>query len=95
MTAPVRLQRAIAMANRPATRAEGIRYLRYSFDLDPQYLAVSRYALGEALEAAGDRAGAQEAYGEFIRYWAKADASLQPRVQAARERLAQLQKAGG
>ena len=95
MTAPVRLHRAIAMANRPATRAEGIRYLRYSFDLDPQYLAVSRYALGEALEAAGDRAGAQEAYGEFIRYWAKADASLQPRVQAARDRLAQLQKAGG
>jgi len=95
MTAPVRLHRAIAMANRPSTRAEGIRHLRYSFDLDPQYLAVSRYALGEALEAAGDRAGAAEAYGEFIRYWAKADASLQPRVQQARERLALLQKAGG
>ena len=95
VTSAVRLQRALVLANRAATREEGIRLLRYGFTLDAAFLPITRLALGRALEAGGDRAGAIEAYGEFVRYWAEADSSLQPRVQEAREAIQRLQAAGG
>jgi TolB-like protein len=95
MTSPLRLHRAVVLAARPATRDEGIRRLRYGLSMDPQYVPIARLALGRALEASGDRAGAIEAYGDFIRFWAKADPSLQPRVQEARDAMARLQKQGG
>lgn len=95
ITAPLRLQRAITLSRRPSTRDEGIRMLRYGFGMDPQYIAITQFALGEALEAAGEPAGALEAYGEFIRYWQQADPALQPKVQQAREAMTRLQRAGG
>ncbi len=95
MTAPVRLQRAIALSRRPATREQGITMLRYSFPYDPQVRPIGLIAVAEALQAAGDRRGAEAAYGEFLRLWAKADPSLQPRVAAVREALAALQRQGG
>jgi serine/threonine-protein kinase len=95
MTAPLRLHRAAVMAMRPGTREQGLDWLRYGMNYDIQYIPVSRLALGRALEAAGDRAGAIEAYGEFVRYWQKADPALQPRVQQTRDLIARLQKEGG
>jgi TolB-like protein len=95
MTAPVRLQRAIVLSRRPASREEGVTMLRHSFPFDPQYRPIALVALAEALQAAGDRAGAEEAYSEFLRLWAGADPSLQPRVAAVRSALAALQRQGG
>ena len=95
MSAPLRLHRAAVMASRPQTREQGLNWLRYGMGYDLQYLPVSRLAVGRALEAAGDRAGAIEAYGEFVRYWQKADPALQPRVQQTRDLIARLQKEGG
>ena len=95
MTAPLRLQRAIVLSRRPATREEGITLLRHAFPFDPQYRPIALVAIAEALQAAGDRQGAAETYGEFLRLWDKADPSLQPRVAAAREALAALQRQGG
>ncbi len=95
MTAPVRLQRAIVLSRRPATREEGITMLRHAFPFDPQYRPIANVAIAEALLAAGDRKGAEEAYAEFLRLWAGADSSLQPRVEAARAALVALQRQGG
>jgi serine/threonine-protein kinase len=95
MTAPVRLQRAIALSRRAPTREEGITMLRHSFPYDPQVRPIALIAIAEALQAAGDLKGAEEAYGEFLRLWGGADPSLQPRVTAVREALAALQRRGG
>ena len=95
MTAPVRLQRAIALSRRPATRELGITMLRHSFPFDPQVRPMALIAEAEALQAAGDRRGAEAAYAEFLRLWARADSSLQPRVAAVRDALAALQRQGG
>ena len=95
MSAQLRLHRAAVMAMRPQTREQGLNWLRYGMGYDLQYIPISRLALGRALEAAGDRAGAIEAYGEFVRYWQKADPALQPRVQQTRDLIARLQKEGG
>ena len=95
MSAPLRLHRAVVLASRPSTREEGLNWLRYGLAYDPQYVPISRLALGRALEASGDRVGAIEAYGEFIRYWRKADPALQPRVQEARDAIARLEKQVG
>ncbi len=54
------------------------------------HIPLSYLALGEALEAAGDRAGAARAYNQFIRLWEKADPALQPRVESARRALERL-----
>ena len=95
MTAPVRLHRAVVLAARPQSREQGLTWLRHGLGYDVQYAPVARLALGRALEASGDRAGAIEAYGEFVRYWAGADSSLQPRVAEVRATIARLQKEGG
>ncbi len=84
-TLPLRLQWALALAARPATRAEGIRRLRYGFDFDPEVLPLTSYALGQAYEADGNRAEAAHFYGSFLRLWDRADPELQSWVRRAKE----------
>ncbi|HXE58433.1 MAG TPA: serine/threonine-protein kinase [Gemmatimonadales bacterium] len=90
MTAPLRMQLALALVARPATRPEGIRRLRYGFDQDPLYTAIPKLALARVLHDVGDRQGAIDAYTEFLRLWKQADPQLQPRVREAREALREL-----
>jgi TolB-like protein len=84
-TLPLRLQWALALAARPATRAEGIRRLRYGFDFEPEVLPLTSYALGQAYEADGHRAEAAHFYGTFLRLWDRADPELQSWVRRAKE----------
>ena len=87
----LRLALAMTLASRVESRAEGIRRLRYGLWFeDLLHIPLSYLALGEALEAAGDRAGAARAYNQFIRLWEKADPALQPRVESARRALERL-----
>ncbi len=87
---PLRLAWAVTQVSRSEARAEGIRRLRYGFyGFDFYYLAMRYLLLGQALEAAGDRAAA-EAYSQFIRLWERADPELQPRVETARRALERL-----
>ncbi len=60
-----------------------------SFDLAP-----SHERLGRLYEAKGDRAKAAAHYMKFVQMWRNADPELQSRVQAARQRVAQLRGAG-
>lgn len=90
ITAPLRFQVAAALARRPAARAEGIRRLRYGFDADFEYLPLALLALGEALEASDDSAGARAAYGEFGRLWEEADPALRSLVQLLHVRRREL-----
>lgn len=89
-TNPLLWEFALALSARPDTRAEGIQRLRHGFESnlgDLPYLAFSFLPLGRAREAAGDRSGAAEAYGLFLRLWDHPDAGLQPLVKEAREGL--------
>jgi hypothetical protein len=87
----LRFQLALALSARPATRQEGILWLRYAFYDEPNFFVpISFLALGRAWEAAGERDSAVYAYGRFVRLWDKADPPLQGRVQEAREALARL-----
>jgi hypothetical protein len=63
--------------------------LRNTFSTGPDimYLPLTFLLAGRALEDAGRRAEAAEAYGQFIRLWKEADPSLQGRVEEAREGL--------
>jgi tetratricopeptide (TPR) repeat protein len=85
-----RLQLALALAARPETRGEGIRWLRYGFENLPLYKPLTYLALGHAYEAAGQRDSAAMAYSRFLRLWDKADPGLQGRVREAREALQEL-----
>jgi eukaryotic-like serine/threonine-protein kinase len=51
---------------------------------------VSFFRMAELYEARGDRARAAEYYGRLANLWQEADPVLQPRVQEARRRVAQL-----
>jgi hypothetical protein len=86
----LRLQLALALAARPETRAEGIRWLRYGFNTEPLYLPLTSLALGHTYEAAGQRDSAARAYTRFLRLWDKADPELQGRVKEAREALQEI-----
>ncbi|MDX2122387.1 MAG: protein kinase, partial [Gemmatimonadota bacterium] len=90
MTAPVRLQLATALAQRPDTREEGRRLLQYGFVYDAGISPVTQYALGRIEDAAGNKAAAIDAYSRFLKLWDKADPSLQPRITEAKEALARL-----
>ncbi len=87
LTAPLRLQFATAMALHPATRDEGRALLRYGFTNEMGMVPIAQYALGRAEEAAGNRAAAAEAYGNFLRLWDKADPIFQPRITEVKEAL--------
>jgi hypothetical protein len=52
--------------------------------------AARTEALAKMFDAKGDTANAVAQYRDFIAFWKNADPELQPRVAAARERLAQL-----
>ena len=54
------------------------------------YLPMSRLRLGEAHEMAGRGEEALAAYGEFLRYFAHAEPSMQPYVRQARSALGRL-----
>jgi tetratricopeptide (TPR) repeat protein len=88
-TSHMRFRLAQALASMPATRAQGIQLLQNGFKsgTDLLYSSVSVLELGRALEAQGDRAGAAAAYSHFLKLWNKADSSLQPRVEEAKEGL--------
>jgi tetratricopeptide (TPR) repeat protein/TolB-like protein len=86
----LRLQFALALAARPETREEGIRWLRYSFDQQPLYLPLTYLALGHAYELGRQRDSAAQAYSRFLRLWDKADPELQGRVKEAREALQEI-----
>jgi len=86
-TAFFRFQLGLALAARPETRAEGIRWLKYGFELQPLYLPLTQLALGRTYEASGQRDSAAVAYGRFLRLWDKADPEMQARVRGAREAL--------
>ena len=60
---------------------------------DGQSRAGSHKRLGELYDAKGDREKAKSHYAQFIELWKNADPDLQPLVQKAKERLAQLQRA--
>jgi tRNA A-37 threonylcarbamoyl transferase component Bud32/TolB-like protein len=85
----LRFRLAQYLASRPATREEGIKYLRNGFDggTDVTYLPLSKLLLARALEDKGDRAGAAAAYSHFLRLWKDADPSLQARIDEAKEGL--------
>jgi serine/threonine-protein kinase len=93
-TAFPRFQLALSLAARRDTRAEGINWLRYGFDLLPLYKPLTLLALGHAYEAAGVRDSATQAYTHFLRLWDKADPELQGRVQEARTALQELTREG-
>ncbi|HWP71597.1 MAG TPA: protein kinase [Gemmatimonadaceae bacterium] len=60
---------------------------------DGTSLAGSHKRLAELYDAKGNREKAMSHYAEFIELWKNADSDLQPHVQKAKERLAQLQRA--
>jgi len=91
-TAFPRLQLALGLAGRADTRAEGIRWLTYGFDMLPLYKPLTLLALGHTYEAAGARDSAKQAYSRFIRLWDKADPELQGRVREARSALEELNR---
>ncbi len=62
------------------------------FDL--AYLAPSQLRRAEIYERLGDHENALLHYNRFIELWKDADPELQPRVEAARRRLAQLAAEG-
>ena len=85
----LRFHYAGILASRAETRDRGIGLLQNTFSGGPDimYLPLTFLLAGRALEDAGRRAEAAEAYGQFIRLWKDADPSLQPRVEEAREGL--------
>ena len=82
-----RLQLAVALASRPETRADGIRWLHYGFEMLPMYKPLTLLALGHVYESAGQPDSAAQYYTRFLRLWDRADPGLQDRVTEAREGL--------
>ena len=62
----------------------------HRMDIDAIWLPRTHERLGQLYEARGDAEAARRHYQRFIELWADADPSLQPRVQAARDRMAAL-----
>jgi hypothetical protein len=90
MKDPVRFQFAVTLAQRPATRDEGLKFLEWGFTESFGYGAITQLALGRLREAGGDREGALDAYSQFIRLWASADDDMQGRVTEARDAVRRL-----
>jgi tetratricopeptide (TPR) repeat protein len=77
-----------------AAIAEYERYLADKFFrrwwADPAYRAAALESLGRLYDARANAANAAKYYGMFVDLWENADEALQPRVAAARARLAEL-----
>ena len=86
-TFPVQVRYAMLLTGRAATRAEGIRRLRYGFPNAPEMYPIMQYYLGRAYESAAQPDSAAAAYGQFLRLWASADTVYQPIVAEARAGL--------
>jgi tetratricopeptide (TPR) repeat protein len=89
LSAPWRFQFALALASRPETRPEGIRWLEYGFN-HALIFPLTRLALGRTYQSAGNRQAAIAAYTMFVRLWDKADTELQGYVREARGALSDL-----
>jgi tetratricopeptide (TPR) repeat protein len=94
---PMQLARAFDAANLPDSAIAAYEryistpsYLRLGESLDPITLAPTHERLGQLYEQKGNAEKAAEHYRAFIELWKGADADLQPRVAAARERLKKL-----
>jgi hypothetical protein len=87
-----RLQLGLALARQPETREEGVRHLRYGFNMVviAHLYPMILLAQAEVLEAAGDLQGARMAYADFVELWRTADPALQPRVTVARNAIERL-----
>ena len=85
----LRFHYAGILASRDETRDRGIGLLQNTFNGGPDimYLPLTFLLAGRALEDAGRRTEAAEAYSQFIRLWREADPSLQGRVEEAKEGL--------
>jgi TolB-like protein len=85
----LRFRYAELLASRPATREKGINLLLNTFSggQDVLFLPLTFLLAGRALEDAGRRQEAAQAYGQFLRLWKEADPSMQSRVDEAREGL--------
>ena len=95
LTASLGLARVRAAAGE--TAAAIAQYERFLADrganrafVDASQRAPVLESLGKLYDGAGDPAAAASYYAMFVDLWADADAELQPRVQAARARLAEL-----
>jgi tetratricopeptide (TPR) repeat protein len=94
---PLNLARAYDAAAQPDSAIANFeRYLSTPFwqrgaqPLDPLNVPLIRERLGQLYEAKGNAEKAAENYRAFIELWKNADPELQPRVKAARDRLAKL-----
>lgn len=85
----LRFHYAGLLASRAETRDRGIGMLRNTFSTGPDimYLPLTFLLAGRALEDAGRRTEAAEAYSQFIRLWREADPALRARVEEAKEGL--------
>jgi tetratricopeptide (TPR) repeat protein len=99
---PLSLARAYDAAAQPDSAIANFElYLRTSFwlksqqILDPLNVPLIRERLGQLYEAKGNPAKAAENYRAFIELWKNADPELQPRVKAAKDRLAKLNPVEG
>jgi tetratricopeptide (TPR) repeat protein len=63
--------------------------------LDPDYLALTLYRLGELYQDAGDTKRAVMYYSRFVDLWKNADPDLQPRVNDVRKQITALLHAKG
>ncbi len=94
---PLALGRAFDAANQPDSAiTQYEKYIATPFayrldeGLDASQLPAMHERLGQLYEAKGDAANAAKHYRAFIELWKNADPELQPRVKAARDRLAKL-----
>lgn len=70
---------------------EALRWLRYGRYVDNGLsYAFQAERMGQAYEAVGDLEAAAAAYARFTEAWADADPELQPRVEAARQRIEEI-----
>lgn len=87
---PFLFHTAVAESRLPTTRAKGMLRIEAMLLQQPILIGPLYLALAEAREAAGDPAGAAEAYAHVLRVWEGADPHLQPAVEGARRALARL-----
>lgn len=90
----VSLRLAMIQVARPATRDAGIRRLEDGFSDQVAFIPITQLYLGRAHEAAGHRAEATAAYGQFLRLWERADTMYSAHLAEARDALVRLTAEG-
>lgn len=83
-----------ALASQPSTSEEGIELLENTLWVDLHYATLRHLELGRARDRAGDRAGALEAYRQFVRLMNGADPGL-PIEEEIEEARAAVERLGG